>query len=190
MPRPNKPREVQAEDHLARRIAAERDARGWTNDGLAKRMTDAGCPMNGSAIFKIEKGEPRRRIVVDELVAFGTVFGVPVEQLLLPPEAAMSEQIVGLVLDWNTARVAAVNAAQQARDKLDLLADFARAHPEAESSVEQAIDVWATHVETSGEAGLLKAEVMHKITGSAEWESAASEAAAELLKPKKRRGRG
>lgn len=37
-------------------------------------MTDAGCPIQGSAIYKIEKADPPRRITVDELVAFATVF--------------------------------------------------------------------------------------------------------------------
>lgn len=124
MPRPNKPRDVLAEDHLAQRIAAERDARGWTNDGLAKRMTDAGCPMNGSAIFKIEKGEPRRRIVVDEMVAFSRVFNVPVEELLMPPSVAASREFGRLVGEWRDsflareAAEAAENAARMA------LADF------------------------------------------------------------------
>ena len=98
MSRPNKRRGVFAEAHLAQRIAAERDARGWTNDGLAKRMTEAGCPMVGSAIFKIEKADPPRRIVVDELVAFAKVFEVPLEHLLLPPEVAASQELTRLVL--------------------------------------------------------------------------------------------
>ena len=97
--RPNKPRGIFAEDHLAQRVAAERDARGWTNDGLAKRMTDAGCPMTASAIFKIEKAEPRRRIVVDELVTFAKVFGLPLEELLIPPSLARGREIRRLVIE-------------------------------------------------------------------------------------------
>jgi transcriptional regulator with XRE-family HTH domain len=120
MPRPNKRREIFAEDHLAQRIAAERDARGWTNDGLAKRMTDAGCPMTGSAIFKIERAVPRRRIVVDELVAFAKVFAVPMEELLIPPSLATRREMRRLALEivrldraihpLKQARVAAVDA--------------------------------------------------------------------------------
>ena len=99
-PRQNKPRSVLAEEHLAERIAAERDARGWTNDGLARRMTDAGCPITGSAIFKIEKSQPRRRIVVDELVAFARVFGIPMEQLTTAPEVWQVERLAPLLEDW------------------------------------------------------------------------------------------
>jgi len=87
MPRPNKPRTVDREDALARRIGYERKARGWTYDSLAARMTSAGCPIDQSAIYKIEKAEPRRRITVDELVAFAQVFGYTnVDELLDPPE--------------------------------------------------------------------------------------------------------
>lgn len=100
MPRPNRPREVFAEEHLAKRIAFERDVRGWTNDGLAKRMTDAGCAVTGSAIFKIEKGEPRRRIVVDELVAFARVFDTTVEVLISDPLLGDAWKVAPLVDEW------------------------------------------------------------------------------------------
>jgi hypothetical protein len=50
-------------------------------------MTLAGCPMYPTTIYKIEKGEKgkRRRITVDELVAFSRVFGIGVEELLALP---------------------------------------------------------------------------------------------------------
>ena len=99
MSRPNKQRKVFAEDHLAARIAAEREARGWSLEGLAKRMTDAGCPIDQSAIFKIERTTPRRRIVVDEMVAFSQVFGIPLEELLIPPSVAAGRETKRLVLE-------------------------------------------------------------------------------------------
>ena len=87
MPRPNRGRVIHAERNLAQRVAYERQRpeRGWTFDGLAKRMTDAGCPMAGSAIYKIENGDPPRRVTVDELVALARVFGYDdVNELLVP----------------------------------------------------------------------------------------------------------
>jgi transcriptional regulator with XRE-family HTH domain len=135
MPRPNKRRVIFAEDHLAQRIAAERDAHGWTNDGLAKRMTDAGCPMTGSAIFKIEKAEPRRRIVVDELVAFAKVFAIPLDELLLAPEVAASKEATRLVLQWSEAAKAAdplIEAQNAAADAID---DYIAANPDMEGTV-------------------------------------------------------
>lgn len=87
MPRPNGPRAIYSEVGLARRIAFERLGQKppWSYEGLAKRMTDAGCAINASAIYKIEKSDPPRRITVDELVAFSAVFDVPIEDLLVPP---------------------------------------------------------------------------------------------------------
>jgi len=74
MPRVNVGRTVNAEQALAQRIAHERTRRGWSLDGLAVRMRDAGCPIATSAIYKIESGDPPRRITVDELVALAKVF--------------------------------------------------------------------------------------------------------------------
>lgn len=91
MPRPNRDRTVLAEENLARRIAFEREARGWTYEGTAKRMTNIGCPIQPTAIYKIEKGQPRRRISVDELVAFAKVFDFDVEEMLLPVGAVLND---------------------------------------------------------------------------------------------------
>lgn len=84
MARPNPMRSIEGETNLARRVALERRSRGWSYDALAKRMTDAGCPINASAIFKIEKGDPPRKIQVDELLALATVFEADVMDLLTP----------------------------------------------------------------------------------------------------------
>lgn len=86
MPRPNPLRTLQSEENLARRIAYEREQRGWSYEGTAVRMTYAGCPLQGSAIYKIEKGSPRRRITLDESVAFARVFGLELPDLLIPVE--------------------------------------------------------------------------------------------------------
>jgi len=82
MSRPNKQRSIGAETRLAERIAVERAARGWSLETLANAMSECGCSIDQSAIYKIEKGEPRRRITVDELVAFSDVWAIPVERLL------------------------------------------------------------------------------------------------------------
>jgi transcriptional regulator with XRE-family HTH domain len=143
MPRPNKPRDVLAESNLAKRIAAERDARGWTNDGLARRMTDAGCAMTGSAIFKIEKGAPPRRIVVDELVAFAKVFGVSVEELLLPPEVAARRELARLVIEWNTSDDEARAAATKRDEAWEALQTYTAEHPDSAPTLEVIFGEWA-----------------------------------------------
>lgn len=100
MPRQNRPREVYAEAYLAERIAAEREARRMSYEGLAERMTRAGCPLSPSAIFKIEKGQPRRRIVVDELVAFAKVFDIPLAEMVVAPELRQATRLAPLLEAW------------------------------------------------------------------------------------------
>lgn len=142
MPRPNKPRSVQAEAYLARRVMLEREDRGWTYDGLAERMTQSGCPVDPSAIYKIEKGKPPRRIVVDELVSFAQVFGVPVEDLLLPPELAAQKRLTELVIDWTAAKYEADAATTKQNEAWAAIEDYAAAHQEAESALESVFGKW------------------------------------------------
>jgi transcriptional regulator with XRE-family HTH domain len=97
VPRPNPPRPLGCEANVARRVADERSYRGWTYEGLARRVTDAGCPIQASAIYKIEKGNPPRRISVDELVGFASAFGLPVTALLETPEQVAERQVRELV---------------------------------------------------------------------------------------------
>lgn len=175
MPRPNKPRAVLAESHLAGRIAMEREARGWTNDGLAKRMTDAGCPMSGSAIFKIEKGDPPRRIVVDELVAFSKVFGVPVQDLLVPPEIADRAELIKLVIDWvaadDAANIAAIAANEQRANSEAAWAAvqaWATGHPDDTETLESLFASWSERYEPEHREDA-KAYRMWKATGDEAW---------------------
>lgn len=103
MARPNRPRSIEGESNLARRIQREREYRGLSYEALAKTMTDAGCSIQGSAIYKIEKGDPPRRITVDELVAFARVFDVEVENLLTPVEVLRTKRGKQLLKDLEDA---------------------------------------------------------------------------------------
>lgn len=141
MPRPNPPRSLVEEANLVRRLAHEREARGWSYDGLAKRMTEAGCPINQSALYKIEKGDPPRRITVAELVALGEVFAMPIAELLLPPDVASSRRAAELVERYRDARSQAADLIRQAREVTDAaeadLAAFVRDEPDNASAVER-----------------------------------------------------
>ncbi len=157
MPRPNQARDIYAEDHLARRIAWERERRGWTYEGLAKRMTEAGCAMNQSAIYKIEQLTPRRRITVDELVGFSRVFGVPVDDLLLDPAVVVGDRVREAMRAWREAMLArrdALHAAnvrvtaaeQEVRDAVAAAPVEARAALEALMRDWYGDSHWATDV--------------------------------------------
>ena len=87
MPRINKARTIEAERNLASRIRMERTDRNWSPAQLAQHMTEAGCTISTSAIYKIEDDEKPRKISVDELVALAEVFGIEdVRDLLKPVE--------------------------------------------------------------------------------------------------------
>jgi transcriptional regulator with XRE-family HTH domain len=99
MPRPNPLRSIGGERNLARRIERERIARGLSYDALARRLTAAGCNIVGSAIYKIEKADPPRRITVDELVTLARVFETTVEDLLTPIEVLRNQRAQQLLKD-------------------------------------------------------------------------------------------
>lgn len=169
MPRPNRARGVFAEDNLAARIAVEREQRGWTYEGLAKRMSDAGCPLDQSAVYKIEKSKPRRRIVVDELVAFAQVFGVSVEDLLLPPEIATRREVVELLIHWNVADQQLDAAKVKCDEAWQAVKDYATAHPDVAPVLEDLLGRWADHYIVDDYRTVEVAKMMRELTRDARW---------------------
>jgi transcriptional regulator with XRE-family HTH domain len=117
VPRPNPTRDIAVEADLSRRIAWERENRGWTYDGLARRMKAAGCPMQSSAVYRIEKGEPPRRITVNELVAFSRVFEVSMVDLLHSPDS-LADLDLGRTVRQTEVALREINAAVAATEDL------------------------------------------------------------------------
>ena len=103
MSRLNPQRSVGGEDNLARRIERERTARGLSYEALAKLLTEAGCTIQGSAIYKIEKTKPPRRITVDELIALAQVLETSIEDLLTPIEVLEKERAQEVLKDLDKA---------------------------------------------------------------------------------------
>jgi len=143
MPRPNKPRIMGNERALARRLRWEREARGWTYDGLAARMTAVGCPIQGSALFKVEKNDPPRRVTVDELVALSRVLKLSVPDLLTPLEVLLHKEIEKVAIEENEAErrlgdaIAAAFGARVARLNLRR-----KAADEQNDALAAAVDAW------------------------------------------------
>lgn len=96
MPRPNPPRTIVDEQGLADRLAYEREAAGMSYEGLASRMTSMGCPIHASALYKVEKGTPPRKLQASELIAIAKIFEVTVEEFCMPVELVRggSEKVV------------------------------------------------------------------------------------------------
>src|SRR5690348_16348038 len=97
MPRQNRARTIASEANLAARIARERGERGLSYESLAKAMADVGCPIDKSALHRIEKGRPPRKVSVDELVALSRVFQTAIDELLLPPDLIDQRRALELV---------------------------------------------------------------------------------------------
>jgi transcriptional regulator with XRE-family HTH domain len=129
MPRPNPPRPLRGEANLARRVAYERQRAGMSMEGLAKRMTELGCPINQSAIWKIENGDPPRRITYDEALAFAEVFGVPLAELSVAPEVVVDLTALKLVDEYWGFRLDAGFAFDELRRHVE-------AHPRARAALE------------------------------------------------------
>jgi transcriptional regulator with XRE-family HTH domain len=149
--RPNKPREVYAENYLAARIISERETRGWSLEGLAKRMTAAGCAINQSAIYKIEQGQPRRRITVDELVAFSRVFGLPLDDLLTDPLLWRARQIAPLLEEFWQIRVKFAEVADEYRRRTKEITEQVKELAEESGIAKSAIRKYWTEKESISE---------------------------------------
>lgn len=105
--------EVGSERWLGQRVQMERKARGWSQTDLSRELAKLGHPMHQSAISKIEPedmtrvgGRPRRdtslrrrNVTIDEAVGFSKVFGIPLGELLLPPDAVRHREAWQQYLD-------------------------------------------------------------------------------------------
>ncbi|WAL64466.1 helix-turn-helix transcriptional regulator [Amycolatopsis cynarae] len=72
-------------EHIAKRVRALRDARGWNAQRLADEMTKVGVEWNRGTVTKLENGR-RASVSVAELLALGWVLDVPPLVLLLPDD--------------------------------------------------------------------------------------------------------
>jgi transcriptional regulator with XRE-family HTH domain len=95
------------------RVREQRKARGWSQEDLAQRMTDAGHPMHQTTVAKLENAA--RPTSVDELVALGHVLGVPIAELAgeQEPDAEAAQRHHA-----TTREMALLRALVEARDAL------------------------------------------------------------------------
>lgn len=111
------------QDHLrvAARVAWERRRRKWSGRTLAERMTEVGCPMDQSAISKLEGG--KRGISVEELVGFALVFQTSAERMLSSPTPEdLGVEIMELLERLHTKRKTLVKASNGVGEVLRELA--------------------------------------------------------------------
>jgi transcriptional regulator with XRE-family HTH domain len=83
------------EQRFGARVREIRQARGWTQDDLAKRMTSAGYQMHQTTLTKLENGS--RPTSVGEAAALAAIFGIPMPYLFATMGAAdLRVQLAGL----------------------------------------------------------------------------------------------
>lgn len=85
------------ERNVAQHLRRERERRGWSYEAMAQELREAGCPLPASAIFKIEKGDPPRRITLTEFLAIARVLEIETDRLLRPPGGADAREIEDLL---------------------------------------------------------------------------------------------
>ena len=134
MPKPVEGRTMAQEAWVAQRVKSERLGRRWSLEEVARRMADVGCPIPISAIHKIEKSDPPRRISLNEFLALASVFDIPPDDLMKPPDAVSEAAAKELVDEWEAARDA---AADQIRHLYFLHEKLATQHPEAAEQVRE-----------------------------------------------------
>jgi transcriptional regulator with XRE-family HTH domain len=66
---------------VMRHVRRMRKRRGWSAEHLAELVTATGEPIHRSTLAGMEIGKTKH-VSVDQLVAFATVFGVPIETFL------------------------------------------------------------------------------------------------------------
>ena len=137
-------------DFLAERVAELRQSNlpPMSYETLAKRMAEVGCPIQPSALHRIEKGTPRRKVSVDELVAFSEVFGKSIQDLISLPRGELDEQVQEALASFVSDHM----QWQQARDRLEVSkAEEALARHAADRS-RRALEGWFARL-GAGEAG-------------------------------------
>jgi transcriptional regulator with XRE-family HTH domain len=70
------------ESRFGKRVRAERSRQGWSQEELARRLTDRGIPVHASTIAKIEAEKKPRATRLGEAVAIADLFGLSVDVLL------------------------------------------------------------------------------------------------------------
>lgn len=75
-----------AQDSVVERLRAELESRGWSQSELSRRLADLRPPyhLSQGAISRMLAYDNPREITVDDLLAFVRVFGIPMDEFVLP----------------------------------------------------------------------------------------------------------
>lgn len=139
------------ESAFGARVKRFRQANGWTQDDLSKRMTAEGFPMHQTTVAKLESGG--RPTSIAELTALAALFGVPIPELFTAPndddEAQASVLVDVSIRGISRIRGALVDALNQNRQEL------LTASEELEDRI-RAFEVLAGHPLTGARTGAVE----------------------------------
>ena len=123
-------------------------------------MADAGCPIQPSAIYKIEKAG--RRITVDELLGFAAAFECSVVDLLRPREVVVSARLSRLFDKWEEARQESLRAQRRTDEAFRKMAAFVQEnHKDALEPFFEMVTTWAAEAgQTEAESDAVRAMVL------------------------------
>jgi transcriptional regulator with XRE-family HTH domain len=119
-----------AQDSVVERLRSELEARGWSQSELSRRLADLRPPyhLSQGAISRMLAYDNPREITVDDLLALVRVFGIPMDEFVLP--TSINYEVGG----WG--------AYMTAVDKLERLRE---ARAEYEAAVAQARELVDEH---------------------------------------------
>jgi transcriptional regulator with XRE-family HTH domain len=115
----------QVDSYFGERVRKERDRLGWSQEELARRMTDRGIPAYASTIAKIESGRKPRPARLGEAIVIADLFEAPVSALLgrPPDETTLTFAMVTLMGYMQEAEQRILEAKQAMADIGDQLDD-------------------------------------------------------------------
>ncbi|MFJ2578432.1 helix-turn-helix domain-containing protein [Kitasatospora aureofaciens] len=139
------------EENAARRLKMERESRGWSTAEVARRMSETGFPINQSSVWRIESGEPPRRINLDEAIGFAKIFDITLAELVGPSGGAVSAKMLHLFEIFQEA----ANRAQDALDEMDTAESALYAYADQHQDAYEAIDEYTVSLSIARQEGRL-----------------------------------
>jgi len=130
---PPLPGEADADEILARRLRALREAAQLTQRQLADRMAGAGYQMHQTTIAKIEAGQ--RPVIVGEAVAFARIIGVDLADLVTEPPDDVSAELAQALAELGSCERAEWELAVQAERAQAVLEASRNQHSQAQAKL-------------------------------------------------------
>ncbi len=112
---------------FASRVRQVREARGWSQEELARRLAEIGPRLGPTAITRLERGD--RAVRVEEAVAIARALMTPLNALLQPVDGAELEHVNRLMRRYEQLSAMRAKAQEELDDLYDELVDAFAKYP-------------------------------------------------------------